>query len=171
MPYRTDLSWATAHGTYGGDGLELKESSMPGAGRGVHARLPIPTETIVTEVCGRRISSRSYETMKAAGDPRVLYSASDESDTVHLVLYGPPFEPTVGQGIGMFINCAGKAASATATNCRFVTVNCGGSNGGVRIFAETTRAIQQGEELKVLYGHEWWAIYDRVQQAAAAKKG
>lgn len=130
---------------YGGhDGLlvEVKESRIPEAGRGVFAKVDFNPGDIITEYPG--VWYESLEEIPLACRDR-LYRPSKNYPKW---LAGLP-EPVAGLGLGSFINSLNTEQQKTQSfNVKYSPSTMEGVK---RVFAAATKAIKAGEELYASY--------------------
>ena len=104
--------------------LRVAKSGVPGAGKGVFAKVDIPAGTRVAEYTGRVCRDEDYA-YEDEGDYVVLFSIGR----------GRVLDPRKGEAsVARWINHSCEP-------------NCATSQDGDRIFIETLRGLREGEEL------------------------
>ena len=119
----------------------VRESSLPNAGLGLFAQVPIPADRRIGEYTGERLTRRQWQQL-------------DDNQCMYIMELDRPREYIDGRhdkggGLMSYINGA-----RTKRQYRFV--NCRPYQYAHRIFIKTTKPVSEGEELIMDYGDEYW---------------
>ena len=121
--------------------LEVKESTIPGAGKGLFTNIFIPKGTRIVEYKGRLTTWREVENDYKNG---YIYSinANNVIDA-----------KTYKKALGRYANDASGSGrkKGLANNSQYVA-------DGLKIFIEAVKDIPAGSEILVSYGKEYWEV-------------
>jgi SET domain-containing protein len=135
--------------------LEIKESNIPGAGKGLFTTEFIPKGTRIVEYKGR---IRTWKDVKNEdGNYYIFYVTRNR--IIDGSNYLKSFARYINDAKGL------KKIKGLNNNTEFV-------RDGLKVFVEATRNIPAGTELFVGYGKEYWqVIRDNIRAEARLKKG
>ncbi len=136
--------------------LIIKRSKIPGAGKGLFTKKLIEKATRITEYKGR------ITTWKEVQHGNVFNAY------VYYVKRGHVIDAMKHKKVlARYINDA-----AGITRIKGITNNCNFVNENGRVFIESTKKIEAGEELYVAYGKEYWDVirYNNKLAKKANKK-
>lgn len=133
--------------------LEVKESNIPGAGKGLFTTEFIPKGTRIVEYKGRIRTWKEVENEDS--NFYIFYVTEDRVIDASRNKKSP----------ARFINDARglKKIKGLKNNAQFVV-------DGVRVFVDATRDIPAGAEILLGYGKEYWDVV-RANKKVDAKKG
>jgi uncharacterized protein len=133
--------------------LEIKESSIPGAGKGLFTNTFIPKGTRIVEYKG---TVTTWDAVRH--DPTNAYIYFLKPNHVIDARDHP-------KSLARYVNDArGLVRSKDrANNAKF-------TNDGLRVFVEATRDIQAGEEIFVEYGKKYWDTVRKNNEIDEMKK-
>ena len=136
--------------------LEVKKSSIPGAGKGLFTKKFIPKGRCIIEYKGK-ITTWKAVNHRNGSNPYIYYVNRNHviDGSEHLTNLARYVNDAKGpSNNGLLVN-----------NCVFVVVEC-------RVFLEAKRDIQPESELLVGYGKEYWDVmlYNKGLATAARKK-
>jgi hypothetical protein len=121
----------------------VAQSTIPGAGRGLFARVDIPRDSLVVEYKGELLTKRRFNQRYPADDARYSFALAkgflDASD---------PLKANAAR----YINCPGEQDAP----------NCEAQEHERRVFIMATRDIAAGEELLFDYGPGYFWEYPRA---------
>lgn len=122
--------------------VELRPSSISGAGEGVFARTAIPAGAFVTPFDGRLVPMHTCETSKTWDyEYQMAHGA-------HLV---PSLTKRADRGLGHLLNDAIHAdVTGRSNNCKFHELD------RATLWVRTRQAVAAGDELLVPYGFQYW---------------
>jgi len=133
--------------------LEVKESTIPGAGKGLFTSKFIPKGTRIIEYKGR---IRTWKEVEHEDQNFYIFYVSEDH-----VIDGSRNTKSLAR----YINDARglKKIKGLSNNCEFIC-------DGLRVFVEATKDIPAGAELFLSYGKEYWQVI-RTNLGLDAKKG
>lgn len=137
-----------------GNKLIVKESTLPGAGKGLFTERLIPSGTQIVEYKGR-ITTWKEVSEKEVDNGYLLYVTRNH------VINARPYT----KALGRYANDAkgfGKI-KGIRNNSIYVTVK-------KQVFIEATRDIQPGEEILVDYGKDYWKTMRENMKIAKREK-
>ena len=136
--------------------LEVKKSSIPGAGKGLFTKKFIPKGRYIAEYRGK-ITTWKDVNHRNGSNPYIYYVNRNH------VIDGSDH----AKNMARYVNDAKGPANngLLVNNCVFVVVEC-------RVFLEAKRDILPETELLVGYGKEYWDVmlYNKSLSAAPKKK-
>jgi len=124
------------------DQLLVKESNLPGSGKGLFTKIFIPKGTRIIEYKGKITTWKDADHQDGANG--YIYFV-----TKNHVVDSRPHEHELAR----FVNDA-----RGLTRVKGVTNNCEYVEEGMRIYIEATKNIPAGTELFVGYGKEYWDV-------------
>jgi SET domain-containing protein len=127
--------------------LEVRQTNIPGAGKGLFTSKDIKRGTRIIEYKGRIRTWKEVE--HDADNPYIFYVADD-----HVIDASNAHE-----SLGRYINDAKglNKIKGLNNNAQFV-------HDGRRVFIEATRDIPAGSEIFVSYGKEYWHVMRQNQK-------
>lgn len=127
--------------------LEVKESTLPGAGKGLFTHDFIPKGTRIAEYKGR---IRTWKEAEHDDSNYYIFYVTED----HIIDSGRS-----KKSVARFINDAEglQKIKGINNNAAFVI-------DGVRVFAEATKNIPAGAEIFAAYGKEYWKVIRRNQK-------
>jgi hypothetical protein len=134
--------------------LVVKESTIPGAGKGLFTLAAIPKDTRIVEYKGR------ITTWKAAdhdGGMNFYLFCVKRYHTID----ARPYKKAFGR-YANDVNGPGKLKGAK-NNCVFII-------DGLKVFIESTRDIAAGDEIFVDYGKDYWKVLRKIFKEKAAEE-
>ncbi len=133
--------------------LEVKESNIPGAGRGLFTNNFIPKGTRILEYKGR---IRKWKEVKHDDSNYYIYYVTRN----HII-----DARRCKKSLGRYMNDAKglKKIKGLYNNTAFI-------RDGLRVFVEATRNIFEGTEILVSYGKEYWQVIRKNQKLDIKKK-
>lgn len=131
--------------------LEIRESTIPGAGKGLFTNMFIPKGTRIVEYKGRIKTWKEVENEDA--NYYIFYINEDR------IIDASNYK----QSLARFINDAKglKKIKGLHNNAQFVV-------DGLRVFVDATKDIAAGAEILLGYGKEYWQVI-RTNQKLDAK--
>jgi SET domain-containing protein len=132
--------------------LEVKESNIPGAGKGLFTNKFIPKGTRLVEYKGR---IRTWKEVENEDDNYYIFYVTEE----HII-----DASSHKKSAARFINDAKglKKIKGLKNNAQFVI-------DGLRVFVEATSNIPEGSEILLSYGKEYWQVI-RANQRLELRK-
>jgi hypothetical protein len=139
-----------------GDGLEVKPSTIPGAGNGLFCTVPFRKNEYVTQYSGLEISGTALESALREERAALKRGRDPHSHTLsincHKAIVGLSAIPaTSGQGGGSYAN---DARERGRNNTEYQRLQLSGAT--ELIVLRATRDITEGEEILVHYGDDYW---------------
>lgn len=124
--------------------LEVKESNLPGAGKGLFTTKFIAKGTRIIEYKGK---IRTWKDVQFEDSNYYIFFVNDE----HVIDAGKN-----KKSLGRYINDAKglQKIKGLVNNAEFICV-------GLRVFVDATRDIPAGGEIFVGYGKEYWKVIRR----------
>ena len=134
--------------------LEVKKSTLKGAGLGLFARVNFAKGERIVEYKGRLRLWREVKREDGYNGYLLRVNRTMAIDAL----------PTLG-ALGRYANDARGLvrAAGTANNAEYVV-------DGLRCFIEAKRNIRQGEEVLVGYGSEYWKLMRKLRASAYSRK-
>lgn len=130
------------------DQLIVKESTLPGSGKGLFTKVFIPRATRIIEYRGKITTWKDADHQD--GTNSYIYFV-----TKHHVIDGLAFENELAR----YANDA-----RGLTRVKGITNNCHYVEEGMKIFIEAKKDIPAGSEILVDYGKEYWDVVKRNAQ-------
>jgi hypothetical protein len=130
-----------------GNGIELRESRISGAGRGLYTTRDFKLNEIITFYVGHLFSEKERIHMQQAG----LGTHCKPLQLKHTYLDGVKIA-FKGMGAAQLVNHGSK----TTVNCDWIYLDVHPGSGSKVIALRATRDVVQGEELYVNYGTKFW---------------
>ena len=129
--------------------LEVKESNITGAGKGLFTTKLITKGTRIVEYKGR---IRTWKDVENEDENYYIFHVTDEH-----VIDASSYKKSPAR----FINDAKglKKIKGIINNSKFVI-------DGLRVFVEATRDIAEGSEILLSYGKEYWQVIRANQRSA-----
>ncbi len=121
--------------------LEVKRSTIPGAGNGLFTTIDIAKGTWIAEYKGRITTWKEV---------------AHESTNMYLYTVNNKHVIDARRTLKSLARYANDARGFTRT--KGVTNNCIYVNDGTRVFVESTKKIPAGSEILVAYGKEYWDV-------------
>ncbi|HVG40203.1 MAG TPA: SET domain-containing protein [Chitinophagaceae bacterium] len=121
--------------------LRIKKSSIPDAGKGLYTTVFIPKHTLIVEYKGRITTWKEVEYDSTNG---YIYTVN----TKHVI----DAKRTL-KALARYANDA-----LGLTRVKGVKNNCHFLNDGLRVYIESARDIEAGEEILVDYGKKYWDV-------------
>ena len=137
--------------------LEVKESTIPGAGKGLFTKNFIPKGTRIIEYRGKKTTWKDADHRE--GSNAYLYCI-DLKHTIDALTWPKSLARYINDAKGL-----GKV-KGISNNCEFVDV-------GFRAFVDATKDIPAGAEILVGYGKEYWDVIKaniKIDKLAKKKK-
>jgi hypothetical protein len=132
--------------------LEIKESALPDAGRGLFTMVDIARDTRITEYRGRI---------------RTMFNA-EKDDLRYAFIVKPGYAI---DAIYYLKGIAQYANDATGTRqLKGVKNNCRYERDGLRVYIRSVLPIKAGDELLVFYGEEYWTEEGETTQESPVPK-
>lgn len=121
--------------------LEIKESTIPGAGLGLFTTVDIPKGTRVLEYKGR---ITTWKEVQHDSENWYIYTVKPS----HVI-----DAKRTKKALGRYANDA-----LGLTRVKGITNNCIYINDGLRVFVESAKKIPAGAEILVPYGKAYWDV-------------
>ncbi len=122
--------------------LFVKESTIPGSGKGLFTKIFIPKRTRIIEYKGKITTWKDVDHQE--GTNSYIYFV-----TKNHVIDGLPYKNELAR----YVNDA-----RGITRVKGITNNCQYVEEGFKIFVESIKNIPAGSEILVAYGKEYWDI-------------
>ena len=122
--------------------LFVKESTIPGSGKGLFTKIFIPKGTRIIEYKGKITTWKDVDHQE--GTNSYIYFVTKDH-----VIDGLPYENELAR----YVNDA-----RGITRVKGITNNCQYVEEGFKIFVESIKNIPAGSEILVGYGKEYWDI-------------
>ncbi len=122
--------------------LFVKESTIPGSGKGLFTKIFIPKGTRIIEYKGKITTWKDVDHQE--GTNSYIYFVTKDH-----VIDGLPYENELAR----YVNDA-----RGITRIKGITNNCQYVEEGFKIFVESIKNIPAGSEILVAYGKEYWDI-------------
>ena len=122
------------------DQLVVKNSTLPGSGKGLFTKIAIAKGSRIVEYRGKITSWKDVDHQN--GTNSYIYFVNKDH-----VIDGLPFKKELAR----YVNDA-----RGLTRVKGITNNCQYVEDGVRIFVEALKNIPAGSELLVAYGKDYW---------------
>ena len=121
--------------------LEVKESTIPGAGKGLFTKIFIPKGTRIVEYKGRLTTWKEVENDYKNG---YIYSINTKD-----VIDAKTFK----KALGRYANDANGSGrkKGLSNNSEYVA-------DGLKVYIEAVKNIPSGSEILVAYGKEYWDV-------------
>jgi SET domain-containing protein len=121
--------------------LQVKRSTLPGAGKGLFSKTFIPKGTLIAEYTGR---VSTWNELKQLPDNAYLFYV-----TRNHVIDAKPYKKSLAR----FANDARgmNRTKGITNNCEYVTLQ-------KRVYIKSKKDIRPGEEILVGYGKEYWDV-------------
>jgi SET domain-containing protein len=131
--------------------LEVKESNIPGAGKGLFTNQFIPKGSRIVEYKGR---IRTWKEVENEDENYYIFYVTEEH-----VIDASRYKKSPAR----FINDAKglQKIKGLNNNAQFII-------DGLRVFVEATRDIASGSEILVSYGKEYWQVIRANQRSDSA---
>lgn len=133
--------------------LEIKESNIPGAGKGLFTTIDIPKGTRITEYKGR---VRKWKEVEDDHDNYYILYVT-RNNVIDAKRYKTAIAKYINDAKGL------KKIKGLNNNTEFVRE-------GKRMFVEATKNITAGSELFVGYGKDYWDVIRNNIKVDKAKK-
>jgi sensor domain CHASE-containing protein len=131
-----------------GNGVEVRASTLPKAGRGLFACVPFVRGDLITEYAGPVVGVAEVK-------KRDLSACTHVGTLRRMFLYVDGLrEATAGAGGGSFVNDPRFGRVAEYNAVLFVRYDC--RAGRWRLFVKAVHDIGAGAEVFVSYGADWW---------------
>ncbi len=130
--------------------LEVKASTIPGAGKGLFTKVFIPKGTRIVEYKGRITTWKEVEW---------------DSENMYLYTINPKHVIDAKRTLKALARYANDARGLT--RIKGITNNCIYVNDGLKAYIESVKDIPEGSEILVAYGKEYW---DVIRKNLKAKK-
>lgn len=138
--------------------LEVKPSTIPGAGNGLFTRVAIEKGTRIVEYKGRITTWKEVEW---------------DSDNKYIYTINPKHVIDAQRTLKALARYANDAKGLTKV--KGLNNNCVYVNDGLRAYIESVKPIPAGAEILVAYGKDYWDVIRQniknEQKAAKEKKG
>ncbi|MCW3075261.1 MAG: hypothetical protein JWP69_2330 [Flaviaesturariibacter sp.] len=134
--------------------LVVKDSTIPGAGKGLFTLIDIPKETRIVEYKGR---ITTWKNADHDGGLNFYLFCVKRYHTID----ARPYLKALGR-YANDVNGPGKLKGAK-NNCVFVI-------DGLKVFIESTRPIAAGEEIFVNYGKDYWKVLRKIFKEKEAEE-
>ncbi|MCW3111157.1 MAG: nuclear protein [Segetibacter sp.] len=133
--------------------LEVKESNIPGAGKGLFTHRFIPKGTRIVEYKGR---IRTWKEVENEDDNFYIFYVTEDR-----IIDASKYKKSPAR----FINDAKglQKIKGLNNNAQFVV-------DGLRVFVEATKDIPAGSEIFLGYGKEYWQVIRTNQKLGAKNK-
>lgn len=142
-----------------GDGVVVEPSEIPGGGNGLFATRFYKKGQLITGVDGTLISHKEADDLKAKGQHTHIRTLIRQ----HLCVDGLKKWPAPeGRGGGTYAN-DGRDEYDNNAEFKIVTI----LDGTLPLcFLKATQDIEDGEEIMVSYGRQYWQIHDKMMAVA-----
>jgi uncharacterized protein len=151
---------------YVGDGLEVKESTIPNAGNGLFATKNYPKLSLITEYEGRTIFKKEADELRSKGKHRYIRVVVNLFQYIDGVK-DPEEARTKRLGGGSF--CNDGAQSKMHVNAKFVNI-VDSKTTQVRCFIQALEDIKENDEVIVSYGNNYWKVMEKDIRPVQRKK-
>jgi SET domain-containing protein len=137
-----------------GPHVVVKRSHLPGAGKGLFAKMDFKKGDRITEYAGRR---RKWKDVKGEDGYNTYLLRLNRTTAI---------DARTSKAPGRFANDAAGfvRVNGLSNNAEYLTY-------GNKCFIEATRKIKKGEEILVSYGREFWALQRKIQSNTFNRKG
>ena len=126
--------------------LEVKESTIPGAGKGLFTKIPITKGTRIVEYKGRLTTWKEVENDYKNG---YIYSINTKD-----VIDAKTFKKALGRDANDASGLGRK--KGISNNSEYVA-------DGLKIYIDAVKDIPAGSEILVAYGKEYWDVTRKNQ--------
>ncbi|MGZ3839402.1 MAG: SET domain-containing protein [Flavisolibacter sp.] len=133
--------------------LEVKDSTIPGSGKGLFTKKPIPKGTRIVEYKGR---VTVWDEVKNDSDNGYIYTINDN----HVI-----DARRTTKALARYANDA-----RGLIKIKGITNNCVYTNDGLRAYIESVKDIPAGAEIFVGYGKEYWDVVKSNMQLDKKEK-
>ncbi|HEX2605814.1 MAG TPA: SET domain-containing protein [Flavisolibacter sp.] len=136
--------------------LIVKESTIPGSGKGLFTKVLIPKGTRIVEYKGR---ITKWKEVEKDSDNGYIYSVNDN----HVI-----DARRTTKALARYANDA-----SGLTRVKGLNNNCTYVNDGLRVYIESKKDIPAGSEIFVAYGKEYWDVIRaniRIEKAEERKR-
>mmetsp|Transcript_95912 Transcript_95912/g.213408 ORF Transcript_95912/g.213408 Transcript_95912/m.213408 type:complete len:322 (+) Transcript_95912:145-1110(+) len=138
------------------DSIEVKDSSIAGAGKGLFASVPLPVGTIIAPYVGKQLSVAEAQLRRNATEvTEYLWcplQGNDNIDDIKGVDAQKPsycVDPKFDTNPARFVNAAAEDAQCKLLNVEMCEL-------GQVMYYRTLKSVAQGEELVTSYGPDYW---------------